>query len=45
MSLKGDVVIHAPQQRIWELLTDLSQIGPCMGAKKSKAEFYFAVNN
>jgi len=44
MSLKGDVAIHTPWQRVW--LTDLNQAGPCVrGIKKRKAEFHSAVNN
>jgi uncharacterized protein len=29
MLLKGDVTIHAPRKKVWDFLTDPSQIGPC----------------
>jgi len=29
MLLRGDVTIHAPRKKVWDFLTDPSQIGPC----------------
>jgi carbon monoxide dehydrogenase subunit G len=30
MLLKGDVIIHAPRKKVWDFLTDPSQIGQCV---------------
>lgn len=29
MLLKGNVTIHAPRKKVWDFLTDPTQIGPC----------------
>ena len=30
MLLAGDVTIHAPRKRVWDFLTDPSQVAPCV---------------